>query len=254
MEKKVSVIIPMYNSEKYIIQCLNSVLHQTYKNIEIIIIDDCSQDASLKLVKGVKDERIKICCLSENKGPAVARNAGIKLATGEYICFIDSDDIWLKDKVEKQVKFMEENDYEFIYSNYAYFKDSDYNGEMKQGCKTANVPLSVSYKQAIKNTTITVITVMLNMNKLKKEDIYMPDLKIGQDTATWWKILKKGIVAHGMKDVLAYYRVNNKSLSSNKLKAVAGAWKIYSREKMFFVKRLYCFTCYVWNAVKRRVF
>ena len=267
MDNKVSVIIPMYNSEEFIEECISSVVNQTYKNLEIIVIDDCSEDSSFSIVDRIKDERIKLVKFQENKGVSIARNKGIDISTGDYIAFLDSDDVWVKDKIEKQIKFIKDNDYTFIYSNYAYLNEKllhklvdldlkleniQYESEKIKELKVTNVPSQLSYEQAIKNTTIFVSTVMFDMNKLKKEDIYMPNLKIGQDTATWWQVLKKGIKAYGMKDVLAFYRVGNLSLSSNKIRAVIGTWKIYLRESMRWYERLFCFMCYIKNAVNRR--
>ena len=259
MDKKVSVIIPMYNSEKYINDCLNSVVNQTYSNLEIIVIDDCSTDSSLNLVSNIKDSRIKIVKFAENKGVSSARNKGIELAKGDYICFIDSDDIWVKDKIEKQLEFIVKNDYAFIYSNYAFFDNKKLASKklsslnFKNELKTTSVLTEMTYEDAIKNTAIFVSTVMLDVKKIKKEDMYMPNLKIGQDSVAWWHILKKGIVAHGMEDVLALYRVSGNSLSSNKLKAVVGAWKNYMGEDLRFYKKIYCFMCYIKNAIARRL-
>ena len=94
---------------------------------------------------------------------------------------------------------------------------------------------------------------MLNMNILKKEDIYMPNIKRGQDMATWWKILKKGITAYGQNEVLSIYRVGNKSLSSNKFKAIKRTWNLYKVENIKYSKRIYYFICYILNAIKRRI-
>ena len=105
--KKVSVIIPLYNEEKYITACVESVINQTYKNLEIIIVDDKSTDNSLKIVKNIKDKRIKIISLKKNAGVANARNKGVEAATGDYICFLDSDDFWDKTKIEKQIKLLD---------------------------------------------------------------------------------------------------------------------------------------------------
>ena len=243
--KKVSVIIPMHNSSKHIEQCIESVLNQTYNNIEIIIVDDKSSDNSLDIVKKKNDDRIKVIELEINVGAARARNIGIDHATGEYICFLDSDDFWVLEKIEKQVSFIEENDYAFIYSGYAYF------GRKKT--ITAHVPKSVSYEDALKNTTIFTSTVMFNMRKLKKENIYMPNIKKGQDTATWWQVLKQGITAYGITDILAYYRVGEKSLSSNKLNALKRTWDLYKRENIGYLKKVYCFNWYLINAIKRRM-
>lgn len=243
--KNISIIIPMHNSAKHINQCINSILNQTYKNWEIIVIDDASEDESVELVKKYNDNRIKIIELKENVGAGLARNKGIEVANGDYICFLDSDDYWVLDKLEKQIKLMEQNNYTFIYGGYDYLK----NGIRKK----AKVPSSLNYNQLLKNHSIFTSTVMLNMEHLKKEDIFMPDLRRGQDMATWWKILKKGIVAHGITETLAIYRVGEVSLSSNKLNAIKRTWNLFKNEDLKYFKRLYCFSCYALNAVKRRV-
>ena len=243
--KKVSVIIPIYNSSKHIKECLESVVNQTYKNIEIIVVDDKSTDNSVEIVKNIKDDRIKIIAQKQNIGAAMTRNRGIDEALGEYICFLDSDDYWFLDKIEKQVNFMEENNYTFIYGAYSYLK----NGNIKK----AKIPKSLNYKQSLKNHAIFTSTVMLNMEHLKKEDIYMPNIRRGQDTVTWWQILKKGYTAYGITDVLSIYRVGEKSLSSNKFKSIKRTWALFKREDLNFIKRLYCFLCYGFNAAKRRL-
>ena len=122
--EKVSVIIPMHNSSKYILECLDSVINQTYKELEILLIDDKSSDKTIRKIKSIKDKRIKIIKLNKNMGAATARNKGIEVSTGEYICFLDSDDYWKLDKIEKQVKFMKEK--VFIYSKYEYLKGDLY--------------------------------------------------------------------------------------------------------------------------------
>ena len=243
--RKVSVIIPVYNSKKHIKECIDSVINQTYKNLEIIIVNDKSNDSSLKIIKNIKDKRIKIINLSKNSGVSIARNKGIELSTGDLICFLDSDDYWNLKKIEKQVKFIEENDYTFIYSDYEFFK---YNKKHR-----VVVPKSITYKEALKNTTIFTSTVMFNMKYLSKDDIYMPNIKRGQDTLTWWRVLKKGITAYGMNEVLSIYRVEGNSLSSNKISALKRTWNIYKLENVSILKRLYYFTFYVINAIKRRI-
>ena len=105
--KKISVIVPMHNSSKYLTECIESILNQTYNNFEIIIVDDASTDNSVEIASEIKDNRIRIFKLEENLGVATARNKGIEEATGDYICFIDSDDYWVRDKLERQIKFIE---------------------------------------------------------------------------------------------------------------------------------------------------
>lgn len=140
---------------------------------------------------------------------------------------------------------MEENDYTFVYGGYAYLKNKK--------THKAKVPSSLNYNQLLKNHAIFTSTVMLNMKHLKKEDIYMPNIKRGQDMATWWKILKKGIIAYGITDILSMYRVGEYSLSSNKLKAINRTWNLFKREDLKFIQRAYYFICYGFNAIKRRV-
>lgn len=243
--KKISVIIPIHNSSKHIKECLESVINQTYKNIEIIVVDDASKDNSLEVVKNIKDNRIKIIELKENVGAGKSRNKGIEEATGDYICFLDSDDYWLLDKIDRQIKFIEENNYIFIYGGYDYLK----NGRRKK----AKVPKSMNYNQLLKNHAIFTSTVMLNMSYLKKEEIYMPDIKRGQDYGAWWNILKKGITAYAITDTIAIYRVGEKSLSSNKFKAIERTWKLFKRENLSYIKRVYYFINYAINAMKRRL-
>ncbi len=243
--EKISVIVPVYNSHKHIKECLDSIINQTYKNIEILVINDKSTDNSLEIINSFKDKRIKIINLKKNSGVAVARNKGIEEATGNYICFIDSDDYWYPEKLKKQIKFIKNNNYAFIYSDYEFLSSKRKH--------RAIVPKSITYKQALKNTTIFTSTVMFNMHILNKEDIYMPLIKRGQDTACWWQVLKKGITAYGINEVLSVYRIHQKSLSHDKLTELKRKWHLYKRENIQFFKRCYYFICYVKNAIKRRI-
>ncbi len=241
--KKVSVIVPVYNSSKYLEECINSVIKQSYKNLEIIIVNDKSTDNSLSIINSFNDKRIKVINLKENSGVSIARNKGVEVSTGDLICFLDSDDYWNLKKIERQVKFIKNK--AFIYSDYEFLK-----GTKRHRVK---VPKTITYKEAIKNTTIFTSTVMFNMEYLTKEDIYMPNVKLGQDSSTWWKVLKKAGIAYGENDVLSIYRVGERSLSSNKIRSAIGTWKILKMEDLNVLYRIYCFICYIKNAVKRRI-
>ena len=244
--KKVSVIIPVYNNSLYLDECLKSVIGQTYKNLEIIFVDDNSTDNSLEVIGKYHDKRIKVVKLRKNSGAAIARNKGVETATGDYICFLDSDDFWVKDKIERQVKFISEGGYAFIYGDYAYYNDN--------GVKEVRVPKSFNYKQLLKNTAIFTSTVMFDMNHIKKSDIRMPNIRRGQDIVTWWNVLRKGITAYGAEGVLAYYRTGNgESLSHNKFQAMKRTWRAYKTQDFGLAKSCYYFLCYAWNATKRRV-
>ena len=239
----ISIIVPIYMIDRYLGICIESIINQTYKNLEIIRIDDKSTDNSVELIKNIKDKRIKLIELNTNSGAAIARNKGIEASTGDYICFLDSDDYWKIKKIEKQVKFIKNKS--FIYSEYLYLKNNK--------THIAHVPKSLTYEQLLKNSAIFTSTVMLNMKYLTKEDIYMPNMRMGQDYGAWYKILKKVNIAYGIQDPLSIYRVGNKSLSSNKFKAMKRTWNLYIMEKLPLIKRINCFTCYAYNAVRRRI-
>lgn len=247
----VSIIVPVYNVEKYIMDAIDSVRQQTYTNWELLLIDDCSTDDSIKIIEEniLGDIRIKLLKQERNCGVALARNRGIDEAQGRYICFLDSDDLWKKEKLEKQVNFMKEKDCAFSYTSYEFVNEF---GESKG--KQAIVPNKINYKQALKNTTIFTSTVMLDINKLTKEQIYMPNLRKGQDTATWWKILKIIDFAYGDQEVLSLYRRRNDTLSSNKFKALKRTWGLYRNvEHLGVFYSIYNFMFYFFNAIKRRI-
>lgn len=249
MKDLVSIVIPVYNSEKFIDETISSVLEQTYENWELFLVNDCSTDNSAKLIKKyLKDDRIHLINNKVNSRAAISRNNGIKKANGKYICFLDADDKWDKEKLEKQIKFMKEKDCAFSFTSYEFAdKDCIPNG------KKVIVPDKINYSQALKNTTIWTSTVMFDMTKLSKDDIYMPNVK-SEDTASWWSILKKIDYAYGLKDILSFYRRTEGTLSSNKFEAIKRIWNLYRNvEHMNIFKSSYCFCFYAFRAVARRV-
>lgn len=250
-EKLVSIVVPVYNSEKFIRDTVKTVKEQTYQNWELLLVNDCSTDNSAIIIKEYEkeDKRIKLIMLEKNSGAAIARNTGIKHAKGKYIAFLDSDDLWEPQKLEKQIKFMEENKYDFTYTDYEFADE-----EGKKLNKKVNVPSKITYRQALKNTTIFTSTVIFNVEKLGKELISMPNVRRGQDTATWWKVLKTSVIAYGLNESLSLYRRSNNTLSSNKIKALKRTWNLYRNvEELSLLKSFYYFCWYCFNAVKRRI-
>ena len=250
-DKLVSIIIPVYNASRFLEETINSIQEQTYSNWEAIFIDDCSSDNSYNLIKKYQkeDKRIKLIKNKTNSGAAVSRNNGIDHAEGDYLCFLDADDKWHPEKLEKQINFMQELNCEFSFTGYQFA-----NEKCNPNGKIVSVPDKINYKQALKNTTIWTSTVMFDMNKLSKEDIRMPNIKRGQDTATWWKVLKKIQYAYGLNEVLSYYRRTNNSLSANKLTALKRTWNLYRNvEHLNILSSFYNFCWYCFNAVRRRV-
>ena len=247
----VSIIVPVYNSERFINDTIRTVQEQTYGNWELILVNDCSTDNSISIIEKYtkEDNRIKLINLECNSGAAIARNTGIEQATGRYIAFLYADDLWMKDKLEKQIEFMKKNECAFSFTDYEF---ADENG--KKTGKIVNVPKELTYKQALKNTTIFTSTVIFNVEKLGKELISMPNVKRGQDTATWWKVLKQIDNAYGIDEVLSYYRRTNDSLSANKLKALKRTCNLYRNvEHLNIFYSFYNFGWYCFNAIKRRI-
>ena len=250
-DKLVSIIIPVYNAASYLEETINSIQEQTYSNWEAIFIDDCSSDNSYNLIKKYQkeDKRIKLIKNKTNSGAAVSRYNGIDHAEGDYLCFLDADDKWHPKKLEKQINFMQELNCEFSFTGYQFA-----NEKCNPNGKIVSVPDKINYQQALKNTTIWTSTVMFDMGKLTKDDIYMPNIKRGQDTATWWKVLKKIEYAYGLNEVLSYYRRTNNSLSANKLTALKRTWNLYRNvEHLNILSSFYNFCWYCFNAVRRRV-
>lgn len=249
-DELVSIIIPVYNAERFLDETINTILNQTYKNWELLLINDCSKDNSKSIYeKYSSDKRIKWHDQEQNGGPALARNKGIDLAQGKYICFLDADDICDLDKIEKQVEFMKQNDCAFSYHSYEFADEKAVPTGKKVIAKE-----KLTYKKALKNNIISTITVMFNMKKINKELIEMPNLKYVEDTATWWRILRNGYIAYGMPNVFSYYRRIPNTNSSNKLRTQKPLWNLYRKEEKLNI--FYAAHCLFWknyHAVLRRV-
>ena len=242
----VSIIMPAYNAEKYIEEAIESVLKQTYRNWELIIVNDCSIDATEQIVKKYQeqDERIKFHSLTENQGVANARNTAIQNARGRYLAFLDSDDMWLPEKLEKQIGFM--NNYVFTYNQYRHFASRDKVG------KIVNIPLKLGYKEALKGNSMGCLTVCLDKSKIKP--FIMPAQR-HEDYIAWLNILKENeIAAYGLQRDLGRYRVDSKdSVSTNKLKSAVWTWKVYRDSQLLSVlKSVYYMCFYITSGIKKR--
>jgi len=242
----VSIITPSYKSEKFIFQTIDSVLAQTYQNWELIIVDDCSPDNSNEIIENYckKDNRIKLIKLEKNSGPAVARNKGIDLARGKYIAFLDSDDVWLPEKLEKQIQFMKKNNVLLCYSSYLIIDENS-----KEIGKFIIPKTKVSYKDLLKTCIIGNLTAIYDAEAIGK--YYMKDVG-HEDYTLWLKILKRVYFAYGIEEPLAKYRVMKKSVSNNKIKAAIWQWNIYREvEKLSLAKSIYYFIHYAFNGIKK---
>ena len=248
-EYLVSIVTPVYNSEKFISETIDSIQNQTYKRWELILVDDCSSDNSYDIISEYikNDKRIRYIKLEKNSGAAVSRNTGIKNAKGRFIAFLDSDDIWLPEKLEKQVKYMLDKKIGFTFTSYRYMKEDG-----TKTNKVAKAPYKINYNGLLKNTIIGCSTVVLDRQIVG--DFLMPLVRKGQDTATWLMILRNQKYAYGIEEILVDYRLVGNSLSSNKIKALKRTWNIYrSVEKINVFKSTYVFCFYVFNAIKKRL-
>ncbi|CAZ95803.1 MULTISPECIES: glycosyltransferase family 2 protein [Zobellia] len=217
----VSIITPVYNSEKYITHCIESVLAQTYGNWEHILVDDCSTDKSIAIISeyAKNDTRIRLLQLESNSGAGIARNTAIEAAKGRYIAFLDSDDAWLPQKLKTQVSFMQDNNYYFTYT--AYDKMNELGESLNQ---PVNVKSKTTYRSALFKNPIGCLTAMYDVDFFGKQ--YMPEIRKRQDYALWLKLLKK-TDAYGLDKILSTYRIGNESISSNKFKLIKYEWRIY---------------------------
>ena len=241
----VSVILPVFNAEKYILTTLNSVLSQNYSNMEVLVVDDFSSDKTKDIVNSVSDHRIIYHKLPENQGAAVARNKALELAQGRYVAFIDSDDIWLTGKIECQLAQMQSENAAISFTAIDYI---DENGNTIKGKRP--VKELIDYNFLLHNTMIAT-TVIIDRNITG--NFQMPLRRSGQDYATWLMLMRNGTQAHGINEVYTHYRISNNSLSSNKLKSIQQVWDIQiNDEKISKLKAAVNVCGFVWNALKKR--
>jgi glycosyltransferase involved in cell wall biosynthesis len=246
----VSVIMPSYNSLKFIFEAIESVRNQTYGNWELLITDDYSEDETYdKLINyAEKDKRIKLFQLSQNSGPAVARNKSIKEARGEYLAFLDSDDIWLPIKLQSQINYMLNMDLSFTYT--AFLRINEKGKEISSKLAMSKI---TTYSDLLKTCDIGCSTVILKKSYFS--NLEMPIISKRQDYALWLRLLKKCEYAYGLDQVLTYYRINRNSVSSNKFKAAIFQFRVYfSIEKLGLFRSVYYMLHYIYFGIKKTYF
>ena len=243
-KEKVSIIVPMYNAEKFIGKTIESVLAQTYQNWEMLIMNDVSTDNSLAIVSmyAKKDERIKIVNTEKNVGVVKGRNFLIDLAIGKYIAFLDADDYWHNEKLEKQIKFMKEKNASISCTEYTRVKENE------EKINDVIIKEEISYNDMLKNNYLGCLTVIYDAKKIGKR--YFKELEKNEDYVLWLEIVKDVNTIYGLKENLAYYRVLDNSRSSNKVKTAKVRWEIYRKiEKLSLLKSIYYFLHYAIRAV-----
>lgn len=244
MSDLVSIITPTYNCGKFIEETIKSVLKQSYENWEMIIVDDCSTDNTKEVVEKYSnnDSRIKYFLLDKNSGAAVTRTKAMELANGNYIAFLDSDDLWMEDKLKRQLDFMKKNDYAFTCT--AYEQIDELGNPLNKVIKTKD---RTNYNGILLSCPVGNSTVMYNVDKLGK--FVVPNIRKRNDDALWLQILKKEKYIYGMPDILMRYRIRSNSISSNKLELVKYHWKLYREIEHLSILRSTFHICY-WGVLK----
>ena len=220
----VSVIMPAYNAGRYIAEAIESVLSQTVADLELIVIDDCSQDRTLKIAEeyAQKDSRIHVIPNEQNMGVAKTRNRGLSLCRGEYVALLDSDDYWKPQMLEKMIQRAEKTGADIVYCSYEIVDE--------QGAYLCNdfiVPEATTFEESIVRSVITCSSVLLTKNLAKAHEF--PTNMYHEDIALWFRLLKDGATARGVTEVLASYRQRRASRSANKLISAYRRWPIYRK-------------------------
>ncbi len=249
-EELVSIIMPSYNSAQWIKETIKCVQAQTYTNWELIITDDASNDNTVEIIRGEqkKDPRIRLFISKKNQGAGKSRNNSLDSAKGRYIAYLDSDDLWNECKLEHQLKYMQENNIAMCFTDY------DLVDEFGEYRKTVHVQKSVTYDGYLKRPVTCTHSIMFDTNVVDKKLLIMPDVRRGQDGATWLQVLKTGITGYALSESLAKYRRHDGSLSNNKLKAIKRIWYLYRKiEHLSLPYACICFVLYAYYAVKKYI-
>lgn len=249
-QPRVSVIIPCYNSAAHIVETVASVSAQTVDDLEILVVDDCSTDGSADVVEAIAlgESRLRFFRQNTNQGVARARNRALKEARGRYIAYLDSDDLWVPEKLERQIKYMTKQRIGACFTSYETIEEDGTHRNY------VHVPSSITYRQYLKNTVTCSHSLLFDTSIVDKALLVMPDIRRGQDFATWCQVMKAGHTLYGLDEPLAKYRKCVGSLSSNPLKSLKRTWNIYRNvEGLSLLYAAYCQSWQLYHAVIKRI-
>ena len=244
---KISIILPNYNSDLFLNETIRSIKYQTHKNWELIIVDDNSNKKTKNILFNLKkDKRIKIFYLKKNKGAGYCRNIALKKAKAKYIAFIDSDDIWNKNKLTQQLNYMNKTGYDFTYTSYFTFR----NFHKKRIINKINPINKFDLSNFINDTSIGTSTIMLKKDVIK--NIKFTNTPILEDYFFKCQILRKVKFAYCFNKYLTFYRLRKDSLQSNRLKNIYWLWHInHKYNKLSFVKNIFSIISISINSIKK---
>ena len=246
--------MPLYNAESFVSETINSVIKQTYSNWELIIVDDCSTDESYHVVQTFAndDNRILLLRNKSNLGVAQTRNRGLGRVRGGFVAFLDADDAWLPEKLQKQIDFMRLQNAAMCFTSYETIEaDGSHRNYV-------HVPCRVDYRGFRKNTVTCSHTIMFDLSKVSKATLVCPSFEeefdFPEDLVVWLSVLKTGVIAYGLDEVLAKNRKHGTSRSADKRRAVARTWNAYRRiEKLTAPYSAYCLFWQLFHAVLKRL-
>lgn len=244
-----SIITPVYNCKDYIDETIQSVLAQTYSDWELILIDDCSTDGTFELItrKYSNTFRVKILQNVANSGSGYSRNSGLSLASGRFVAFLDSDDLWAPTKLEKQIAFMKKRNAAISHTSYSFI---DKFGKPRSGyvCASALVNLA----RLMKKTEIGTSTAMIDRKIVGSVEFDL--MRTRQDIRLWMELMSSGFSSHGLDEVLVKYRVRENQISSNKFEMLVKTFFVYAKfDKIPLSQRISYFLSYVLNSIYKRV-
>jgi len=243
----VSIVTPTHNAERFIRETIRSVQAQDHDNWEMLVVDDASSDCTRDIVRDLAalDSRIRLTARTYKAGPGSARNTGFAQARGRYIAFLDSDDLWLPQKLSIQLAFMQEHNAGFVYSDYGLINE---NGD--QIGNVIRAPPTLDYQALLRNPIIGCLTVVVDRDKIGLPEMLL--LPLHEDFAMWCSILKRGGIACGIQQELARHRILARSRSENKLRCALHMWKVYRQvEKLELPYALWCYVHYAARAYQK---
>jgi teichuronic acid biosynthesis glycosyltransferase TuaG len=246
----VSIITPTYNSEKFLLETIECVLNQTYSSWEWLITDDASTDGTLEILKkySLFDKRIKVFFLEKNMGSGFARNNSIRKAKGKFITFIDSDDLWSVEKLEKHLKFIKSNNLVFSHASYSYVDEKSV--KLKNVFNVSKYP--IKFEDLLKKTEISCLTAIYDQSLIGK--FYMSTDRRRQDYFLWLSILRAGYFSLGFSEVDSYYRLHSSQVRKKSLKFVFEHFLFLKRKiSLNYFQAFYYTLYYLFNGFKRYI-